>query len=221
MIYSTMCIGKKWVDKFKNSINNFGRKNTLYVLTDLPNEFPDCKTFLYTIEEFSYYEKINLMLDLLEKYKERVTYIDSDWLKHYNTNIKFLDESLYTYQIFLVDTKPIASFFPNSELKKINNIINKIGLTEFGSRYIPEAVLSFPYFNNFNEIKKDFNVMQNPIENIYNKEVPVRTALRKYSKHGIGYGEGFAITAVANKYNIDVKDFEEFEHHTWRKKVLI
>ena len=63
--------------------------------------------------------------------------------------------------------------------------------------------------------------MQNPIENIYNKEVPVRTALRKYSKHGIGYGEGLAITAVANKYNIDVKDFEEFEHHTWRKKVLI
>ena len=49
----------------------------------------------------------------------------------------------------------------------------------------------------------------------------MRTALRKYSKHGIGYGEGLAITAVADKYNLCVKDFGEFPNHTWRKKVLL
>ena len=112
-------------------------------------------------------------------------------------------------------------FFPELELKKINKIVNLIGLKKFGNTYIPEAVLSFPYFNEFEEIKNDFNIMQNPIEDIYNKEVPVRTALRKYSKHGIGYGEGLAITAVADKYNLCVKDFGEFPNHTWRKKVLL
>ena len=221
MIYSTMCIGNEWVTKFKDSINKFGKDNTLYILTDLPEEFPNCETILYTRNEFSYYEKINLILDLLDTHKERITYIDADWLKHYNTNISFSDDCLYTYQIFYLNTKPIMFFFPELELKKINKIVNLIGLEKFGNTYIPEAVLSFPYFNEFEEIKNDFNIMQNPIEDIYNKEVPVRTALRKYSKHGIGYGEGLAITAVADKYNLCVKDFGEFPNYTWRKKVLL
>jgi len=221
MIYSTMCIGKSWIEKFKNSINKFGKDNTLYILTDSPEEFPNCETILYTRNEFSYYEKINLILDLLETHKERITYIDADWLKHYNTNISFSDECLYTYQIFYLNTKPIMFFFPEIEFKKINKIVNLIGLEKFGNTYIPEAVLSFPYFNEFEKIKKDFNIMQNPIEDIYNKEVPVRTALRKYSKHGIGYGEGLAITAVADKYKLCVKDFGEFPNYTWRKKVLL
>ena len=221
MIYSTMCIGNEWVAKFKDSINKFGKDNTLYILTDLPEEFPNCETILYTRNQFSYYEKINLILDLLDTHKERITYIDADWLKHYNTKISFSDDCLYTYQIFYLNTKPIMFFFPELELKKINKIVNLIGLEKFGNTYIPEAVLSFPYFNEFEEIKNDFNIMQNPIEDIYNKEVPVRTALRKYSKHGIGYGEGLAITAVADKYKLCVKDFGEFPNHTWRKKVLL
>jgi len=221
MIYATMCIGSSWVTKFKKSINEFGKNNTLYILTDSPDEFSNCETIIYERDEFSYYEKINLILNLLETHKQRITYIDADWLRHYNTNIEFSDNSLYTYQIFYLNQKPLMFFFPELELKKINEVIKLIGMTEFGDRYIPEAVLSFPYFENFFEIKDDFITMQTPIEDIYNKTVPIRTALRKYSKHGIGYGEGLAITAVANKYNIDVKDFGEFPNHTWRKKVLI
>ena len=47
MIYATMCIGSEWVGKFKHSINTFGKSNTLYILTDSPDEFPNCETILY------------------------------------------------------------------------------------------------------------------------------------------------------------------------------
>ncbi len=39
MIYCTMCIGPKWVNVFKDSINRFAKSNELYVLTDIPEEF--------------------------------------------------------------------------------------------------------------------------------------------------------------------------------------
>lgn len=221
MIYATMCIGSDWVNKFKNSINNFANKHSLYILTDLPNEFPSCNTIIYERDEFSYYEKINLILKLLEIHKERITYIDADWLNKYNTDISFSDNCLYTYQIFHLNQKPLISFFPEGELQKVNKIVNLIGLEQFGNTYIPEAVLSFSYFDKFDKIKQDFNIIQKPIEDIYNKQTPIRTALRKYSKYGIGYGEGLAITAIADKYNLCVKDFSEFPNHTWRKKVLL
>jgi len=47
MIYATMCIGSSWVTKFKKSINEFGKNNTLYILTDSPDEFSNCETIIY------------------------------------------------------------------------------------------------------------------------------------------------------------------------------
>ena len=38
---------------------------------------------------------------------------------------------------------------------------------------------------------------------------------------GIGYGEGWEITNIVQKYNILVKDFTEFPNKTWRKIGLI
>ena len=54
MIYCTMCIGSKWVDVFKDSINRFAKNNELYVLTDIPEEFDNCNTVLYEKETFRY-----------------------------------------------------------------------------------------------------------------------------------------------------------------------
>ena len=101
MIYATMCIGKEWIEKYKETINNFSNKNKLHILTDEPIHFKNCITDEYTRDVFSYYEKINFIFKLSKKYKERIYYIDADWLGSYDTNIKVDDDSLYTYTNFL------------------------------------------------------------------------------------------------------------------------
>jgi hypothetical protein len=51
--------------------------------------------------------------------------------------------------------------------------------------------------------------------------IPIREAVQRYSETGIGYGEGWAITAIASKYNIKVRDFVQFPNNSWRKIGLI
>ena len=70
MIYATMCIGKEWIEKYKETINNFSNKNKLHILTDEPIHFKNCITDEYTRDVFSYYEKINFIFKLSKKYKQ-------------------------------------------------------------------------------------------------------------------------------------------------------
>lgn len=37
MIYATMCIGNKWLNKYRDTINVFSSKNHLEILTDTPS----------------------------------------------------------------------------------------------------------------------------------------------------------------------------------------
>ena len=76
-----MCIGKEWVDKHKNIINNFSKYNKLHILTDSENEFKDCVKEKYTRDVFSYYEKINFIFKLSKKYKERIYYLQLEGRK--------------------------------------------------------------------------------------------------------------------------------------------
>ena len=219
MIYATMCIGSDWVSKYKDSINKFAKENRLFVLTDNISAFKNCNVVKYNRDVFSYYEKINLITNLLSKYKKRITYIDSDWLQYYNTKIKFTDNSLYTYQIFNLKKSPINEYFKETELSIISKILSKVDV-KIDEWYIPEAIISFPYHSELENIKKDFSILQKPLEEMYTT-IPTRDVVKRYSDVGIGYGEGCAITAISLKYNIKVKDFKEFPNKTWRKIGLI
>ena len=59
MIYATMCVGNKWTNKYKTSINNFSKENTLHIFTDDMISFENCVCHEYTRDVFSYYEKIS------------------------------------------------------------------------------------------------------------------------------------------------------------------
>ena len=75
MIYATKCIGEEWNSKYVNSVNKFCKKNDLHILTDNNTLFLNGICYPYQRDVFSYYEKINHILNISEKYKERVTYI--------------------------------------------------------------------------------------------------------------------------------------------------
>ena len=215
MIYATMCIGKEWVDKHKNIINNFSKHNKLHILTDSENEFKDCVKEKYTRDVFSYYEKINFIFKLSKKYKERIYYIDVDWLGSYDTNIKVDDNSLYTYTNFLLNEKNVVTdFFTEKEWKIKETILSKIGVNGELKDYIAEALIFFPYNKNINEIISDSKILQEYLEKEYNEFSVTSKRLDRYKK-GIGYGEGFGLTALVTKYKIPIKQID------WRKKTIL
>jgi len=170
MIYATMCIGKEWIEKYKETINNFSNKNKLHILTDKPMHFKNCITDEYTRDIFSYYEKINFIFKLSKKYKERIYYIDVDWLSSYNTDIEVNDDNLYTYTNFLLDVENVwTKFFTSKEIKIKQNILSKIGIDGELKDYIGEALILFPYSENIDMIIDDSKILQEYLENEYNK----------------------------------------------------
>ncbi len=215
MIYATMCIGSKWTTKYKDVVNTFGENNTLHVLTDLPGISENVITHLYKRKVFSYYEKINFIFKLSKKYKERIYYIDVDWLGSYDTNIKVDDNSLYTYTNFLLNEKNVVTdFFTEKEWKIKETILSKIGVNGELKDYIAEALIFFPYNKNINEIISDSKILQEYLEKEYNEFSVTSKRLDRYKK-GIGYGEGFGLTALVTKYKIPIKQID------WRKKTIL
>ena len=215
MIYATMCIGKEWIEKYKEAINHFSKNHTLHILTDDTSLFSNSICYEYTRNIFSYYEKINFILKLSKKYKERIYYIDVDWLSSYNTDIKLTDNAIYTYRNFILNEKnAVTAFFTETELLIRKTILSKIGINKTLKDYIGEALIIFPYNENIDNIISDSKILQKYLENLYHKESITKKRLNRYKK-GIGYAEGWGLTALVTKYNIPIKQID------WRKKTIL
>ena len=215
MIYATMCIGNELVTKYKHIIDNFSKENTLHVLGTDSNAFPNSIFHQYNRNVFSYYEKINFILDLSEKYKSRITYIDCDWISNYNQNLKYDTTSLYTYRVYpLTDENVVTDFFTDIELKLREELLSFIKVDGIIDYYIPEALISLPYINEISEMKSDSKILQKHIEKIYDKNNKNKRFVR-YVENGIGYCEGWGITALSIKYNIPVNGID------WRRTSII
>ena len=106
MIYCTVSVGDDLCKRYETSVNELAETETVYVLTDCPQYFPSCKIIEYNRDVFSYYEKIILLINLVTKYKERVTLVDIDalhleefkWIV--NKQVDFDNESLYTFKVY-------------------------------------------------------------------------------------------------------------------------
>jgi hypothetical protein len=214
MIYATMCIGSEWCEKYYNSINTFAETETVHILTDNPTYFPNCINYTYNRDVFSYYEKLNHIMTVSSKLKKRITYVDADWLSKVNTNLEYDDMSLYCYYHYnLIDTDFIKVFGGGFK-EKIKPLLSKVGLNTIGDGYIPEAFISFPYLNNIQDISQDISILQDPLEKMFSTSDRTRTD--KYVADGkIGYGEGWSLTILCEKYNINIIPTN------WRKTELI
>lgn len=215
-----MCVGEWWCKKYSEQINSFSKLNKIHILTDLPKYFKECEVYEYTRNDFSYYEKINHVIRLSEIYKTRITYIDADWVSLIDTDILYDDNSWYCYNVFDLNSDIIQKYFTKENIKDIKKILSIIGLNEIGNRYVPEAIISIPYFENLKEIKKDINLLQTPLENMYNN-IPQRSELKRYTENGVGYGEGWCLTAIIEKYKLKTNTFLDTKNKTWRKIGLI
>ena len=100
---------------------------------------------MYKRDIFSYYEKINHILKLLETYKQRVTYIDVDWLGSYDKSIQYDSSSLYTYWLIDTNKDPIKSLF-SEDRDSLLDIFGTINIKTIPSKYIPEEANIIPIY---------------------------------------------------------------------------
>ncbi len=215
MIYATMCIGNRWLNKYQDTINVFSSKNHLEILTDNPIGLTGSHITLYERNIFSYYEKINFIFNLSKKYNQRITYIDSDWLVRYNTDIKYDDMTLYSYHIFdLYKESELTKFFEENEYHLRDTLLSNISLNESIKYYIPEALISLPKVNEIDKMIYDIKTIQPILENNYNSKNR-NPRYYRYVKAGIGYGEGWAPSAICQKYNIPIDKVD------WKRKMLL
>ena len=205
MIYCTMCIGSKWVSIFKDPINRFAKNNELYVLTDIPEEFDNCNTVLYERDIFSYYDKLPFLFNINSTRKERVTYVDANNIRNFNPNISVDDTSLYSGQ--LLDWKDMSMFRTDSTEKDVLKILSSIGIEKLSDKYIREHIISIPTSIFIDYIIEDLEQLQPLFEDYFNS-IPKTPAMKRYTRNGIGYAEGFALQAIAIKYSMEIKKME-------------
>jgi len=207
--FATMCIGKNWVFDHKDNIIEFHNKHKLHLLTDC-SEWFDFESYKYN-KEFSYYDKLIFLLDIMTLKKKRITYLDVDKLQQYNS-IDYDEKSCYVYNTTTTPIKLSNEFASTRE--EIHKHLNIKNTSEI---YVQEALISLPYTHDFENIKKDILELQPIVERNFGNRKWNNSKLNRYSKYGIGYGEGSALTAVLLKYNIDIVNV----YSTFRKESLI
>ena len=179
MIFATVCHGPVFTKRYAYQVNKVGKKDTVYVLTDCPELFPDCITIGYKefmgYSHFTYYSKLLFLFYLLEQLKERVNYVDADFLKiNFNKDLITDNYSLFTNNVFT---------------------------------YVTEAFWSFPYLDNISDITFRARELQVRIEEIFAKDPShwSGTPLKRYAETGVGFGEGTAMSALVQEFNIPLQ----------------
>ena len=197
MKYCTFIYGKEWHEKFAANIVKECKSHDIYILTNMPEYFKGCEFVEeYTRPVFSYYEKLNWVLKLSKELKQRVTYVDADWVFNLTQGLENIDEEqIYTYRILqmsvLTDRKMLIDLFESADYPWNDD------------DYIPEGIISMPYLPDIlDNVIADIEYLQPFWENTFTQETKVTKILKRYTKFGIGYAEGGALTAVAHKYGI-------------------
>lgn len=204
MIYCTVCVGKQWVNKESEYIEEFAKNNELFVLTNCPEKFTNSRTKLYSRKEFSYFEKVNFILDLIKEYKTRITYIDANKISQYRVENKFKEGILYTKSILPWEHLDKYFIAPDT-LSYISMVMEMISVKSISFKYPQENILSIPYFDRIDEAILDVKTIQPYLERYYNN-VPKTKYLERYSKTGVGYAEGWSIGALAYKYKLPLEE---------------
>ena len=193
----SVSVGKDFCEKYSQKIKKYAPKNIeLIVLTDRPEYFKFCKTELYEDKIFSYFSKNTFTSKISKKYKTDVLYIDAD-------SFHIVDESIYKNQFettyFLYD-----KLWPNFTHSEVNSLPKDL-LDYYGIggnlkiENIHEKIFYLPYSQKINNLYKDLLV----IKEIWDKETQTsepKGNAKKYSKYGIGYGEGipFSLSLMMN-----------------------
>lgn len=202
MIYATMIVGEEYCKKYYPQVLEASSSNEVYILTDHPELFPECNTVYYNKDVFSYFDKLIFLAELTLEKKKRVTFIDCDWFKNLGSSISIKEDTFYTYWVYtLSDLKGMTLYEFGVDL--MIKVLNDNGYKVDYEDYIGEAVLSLPYSSKVESVLEDLIALKSPWEKAFSQSIDTEhSTLLRYSKYGVGYAEGGALTAVLRKHSI-------------------
>ena len=223
MIFCTLSVGEEWCKKYSNKIDDIGKLHEVYVYTDFGEYFPNCNIIKYTRNDFSYFEKLVLLFEVMSKHKKRVTYFDCDSTEEpklqmilNNLHNPFDKESIYTYIIFPNEEFTHLLIARNPSFVVLMEVHKQLGFENFVCDYTHERILSIPYISNKFKILKE-NVLS--VQSIWETNWPKGKKwvgwsefyqgthdCNKWSQIGCGYSEGGALSLYAKKLEIKLKE---------------
>lgn len=220
MIFCTLCYGDYFAKKYSPDINKISENHSIYVYTNKPEYFKSsCNIIEYKRKDFSYFEKMVLIFNVMDKCKERVTYFDSDSIDTEQvqsmlngTNRKFEDETIYTYKIHNNTGFTVKVISRNPSLVVLMKVYKELGFEHIICDYTHERILSVPYIpNKFQRLKEGVLSVQSIWEENwpkgkkwegYPEDETGTHENNKWSQFGCGYGEGGALSLYAKKLGI-------------------
>jgi len=221
MIFCTVCVGDYWSKKYSSDINKISENNTIYVYTNKPEYFKSsCNIIQYKRKDFSYFEKLVLLFNLIDKHKERVTYFDCDstylnqvQLMLNGTHKEFNNETIYSHEIYEYENYPLKTLLRNPSFALLIKVYKELGFENVICRYIHERIISIPYISSkFNELKENVLKVQSIWEenwSIGKKWIgyPIDETgtheCNRWSRYGCGYGEGGALSIYCKQLDIN------------------
>ena len=216
MIFATVCHGELFTKRYSYEVNKVGKTDTVYVLTDQLESFTNCKvinyeTFMGT-SQFTYYSKLMLLFYLLEEYKQRINYVDVDFLKTtFNKELVTGNTTLFTSVAIDYNKTLLGQLDQNRDkYKKWYEFLEQNNLETKGEKvftYVTEAFWSFPYLDNIKDIANRARQLKTQMEEIFTTDPQhwKGTPLRRYAETGVGFGEGTAMTAIVQEFNIPLQ----------------
>ena len=215
MIFCTLCYGDYFAKKYSSDINKISENHSIYVYTNKPEYFKStCNIIEYKRKEFSYFEKLVLIFNVMDKCKERVTYFDSDSIDTeqvqsmlVGTNRKFEDETIYTYKVFKNEEYSIEDLSTDPSLYTLMNVYRELGFQDVRCNYPHERILSIPYIHNkFKRLKEGVLSVQSVWENNWpmGKNWIEKHRCNKWSQFGCGYAEGGALSIYVKELKINL-----------------
>ena len=232
MIFATVCHGEVFTKRYSYEINEVGKVDTVYVLTNKPEAFPNCNvrdydTFMGT-SQFTYYSKLLFLFALLEELKERINYVDADFLKTtFNKGLVTDNTTLFTSVAVDYNKTLLGQLdYKKEKYRDWYKFLKEVNLETEGDKvftYVTEAYWSFPYLDNISTIATRARELKKRIEEIFtlNPDHWKGTPLRRYAETGIGFGEGTAMSALVQEFNIPFQAVNHNKDLFNRDKFLI
>lgn len=201
----SVSVGKDFCEKYSQTVKKFAPKNIdLIILTDHPEYFDFCDTELYSEYVFSYFSKNILASKICNQYLENVLYVDIDSFHIVNQE---LYKNEFNSDYFLYDK--LWDDYTHSELNTLpQKLLNyyRIG-GNLKIENIHEKIFYLPYSHKVKKLYNDLKNLQRIWDNETKESEPKGNA-KKYSKYGIGWGEGIPLSMALLMSGIMTKKYD-------------
>jgi hypothetical protein len=204
MILSLVAVGEKYVKNCEPFINSFIDNGwDVHILTNQPEYFKAGKIDVYNHKVFSYFHKLLYPLQLVEKYKDDVLYIDADWIQNISIEFPktFTKADTFLYYGSWPNGDKYINYKEDLYFKPLNNFWENLGFNPNEISTMLEWIFYIPYNEKIKNIIYDVELIKPIFEYM--------SLMTDTGYSGIGNGEGLGLSYALYKNGIPIKTFEK------------